>query len=411
MPTDAEIKLQAKYEAMRKAKEAKALKKQQAEAAAANPKQHPVASAGKGTVATATATKHKTSLAAKTKPAGKAKTSVKLKLKTSATANGNEAAATAVSAATDCQTEETPRDRALRILREQREAKRIATDASIAKARAATGDINPGDESEADCVIPKRQPGGRKAGQAAQDEHQPRSPSLSEDPFPIQPPSQPSEQQQGHQRNPKRPALKRPAARQLPAPTTLQSSEAGMPRRTASAAPVFDGQQSKRPRNDTRESRAHRDAADEARASTLFIGDLPHQLTSQEVEEIFNQLSPVKDANVVGTQCFAFVRFMSPEGARHVMETAAENPIEVHGRQLRVNWSQGALASWKQGSKLVPDVKGAPSLPGIEGLVHPKVREARAAAQAEANAIAPEDLIAIDLRPPPARTLVTYGDL
>ncbi len=36
--------------------------------------------------------------------------------------------------------------------------------------------------------------------------------------------------------------------------------------------------------------------------------------------QVFNQFAVVMDARVVGTQCYAFVRFDSPESARHVME-------------------------------------------------------------------------------------------
>ena len=41
----------------------------------------------------------------------------------------------------------------------------------------------------------------------------------------------------------------------------------------------------------------------------------------------------------------------------------------------------------------------------------PQVREARAAAQAQADELAPDQLASLELRPPPARTLVAYDDL
>ncbi len=34
-------------------------------------------------------------------------------------------------------------------------------------------------------------------------------------------------------------------------------------------------------------------------------------------------------------------------GLPALLQTSSKTPIEVEGRQLRVNWAQGAMASWK----------------------------------------------------------------
>ena len=53
-------------------------------------------------------------------------------------------------------------------------------------------------------------------------------------------------------------------------------------------------------------------------AATLFVGDLPSLVTSDELAQLFAQFAPVAEVKVMGIQGYAFVTFHDPETAMHV---------------------------------------------------------------------------------------------
>lgn len=48
------------------------------------------------------------------------------------------------------------------------------------------------------------------------------------------------------------------------------------------------------------------------------MGDLPPQVTSEELAQLFSQFAAVVEVKVIGSQGYAFVTFLDPETAMHV---------------------------------------------------------------------------------------------
>ncbi|KAK9816610.1 hypothetical protein WJX72_002714 [[Myrmecia] bisecta] len=217
--------------------------------------------------------------------------------------------------------------------------------------------------------------------------------------------------QQRPSSGPARPSLKRPSSRPAARP---------------------DEPPEKRHRHEDSQLLAQSSGSQE---STLFVGDLPPHFTAGDLQDVFSSLGTIMEARVVGTQCYGFVTFDSEDEAAEALEMTAMHPIDVAGYRLRVNRAKGSLPNWKKSPAVV-----RPRQPGeyLEGMgsaqqayhaqqlqdeldhqyEHPKVREARLAAQAAAEAIAaghrPFDgapLPGMEGGPPPERQLVVYDDL
>ncbi|RMZ57132.1 hypothetical protein APUTEX25_002364 [Auxenochlorella protothecoides] len=136
--------------------------------------------------------------------------------------------------------------------------------------------------------------------------------------------------------------------------------------------------------------------------ATLFVGDLPMHWTRAHLHEFFEQHAEVVETRVIGVQGYGFVTFARVEDGCSLMEVASSSPlIAPDGTVLRVNWARGAMPEWKKGQG-----------PGGAPVEHPRVREARAAAQEVVSAIDDEALAEANLHAPvPQRPLVCYDDI
>jgi RNA recognition motif-containing protein len=76
-------------------------------------------------------------------------------------------------------------------------------------------------------------------------------------------------------------------------------------------------------------------------AKRLFVGKLPYEVTSQQLEELFSQAGKVQSVHVITDKYtgqgkgFAFVEMETEEDAKKAMETL--NGHDVGGRSIVVN--------------------------------------------------------------------------
>lgn len=76
-------------------------------------------------------------------------------------------------------------------------------------------------------------------------------------------------------------------------------------------------------------------------AKRLFVGSLPYETTSQQLEELFSQAGKVESVNVITDRYsgrgkgFAFVEMTTEEEAKKAIETL--NGYSLNGRSIVVN--------------------------------------------------------------------------
>jgi RNA recognition motif-containing protein len=76
-------------------------------------------------------------------------------------------------------------------------------------------------------------------------------------------------------------------------------------------------------------------------STKLFVGNLPHSLTENDLQDLFAQHGPVTEVNLMQDRAtgrprgFGFVTMATPEGAQAA--TKALNGKDVEGRALTVN--------------------------------------------------------------------------
>lgn len=83
--------------------------------------------------------------------------------------------------------------------------------------------------------------------------------------------------------------------------------------------------------------------------ATLFVGDLPPYYTNEDLYHVFANLGEIEDIRVMGSQCYAFVRFQDPATAEGLVHRFSRKPLIASGHELRINLAHGQLPDWKVG--------------------------------------------------------------
>jgi hypothetical protein len=115
---------------------------------------------------------------------------------------------------------------------------------------------------------------------------------------------------------------------------------------------------------------------------TLFVGDLPvYGFASVDLQGLFEGLGlRVETARVMGSQCYGFVEFATPEEAGEALEAVQSgDPVfMLQGRAMRASWARGSMPNWKRGKAVIrPRLPGEDGLTGLEAYEHPTARMAR----------------------------------
>ncbi len=66
----------------------------------------------------------------------------------------------------------------------------------------------------------------------------------------------------------------------------------------------------------------------------LYVGNLKHTVTDDDLKELFSEFGTIKEVEVVGGRGFGFVTFETLEGAERAREILAGKEFE--GRALRI---------------------------------------------------------------------------
>ncbi|KAG1780011.1 hypothetical protein EV702DRAFT_1276933 [Suillus placidus] len=83
----------------------------------------------------------------------------------------------------------------------------------------------------------------------------------------------------------------------------------------------------------------------QSHGSTLFVSNLPYDVTSTDLQTTFSDLAPVRYAFVVSkngsgeSKGFGYVSFSIKEDAQTAFDTVSTEGIEINGRKLRVKWA------------------------------------------------------------------------
>lgn len=150
---------------------------------------------------------------------------------------------------------------------------------------------------------------------------------------------------------------------------------------------------------------------------TVFVGNLPDEVTDMELAEFFCELGQVLSAQIRGNEGahFGFVEFAYPEHVQQVLAIADEQPFMMGDCYLRVQ---------PRRPKDHHQVSGPPANSQVELSEFeyerqelPRERAARiqaevaAAAAAAVDELDPEELRNIASAPPPDRQLMVYDDI
>ncbi|KAG2125689.1 hypothetical protein DEU56DRAFT_824551 [Suillus clintonianus] len=100
------------------------------------------------------------------------------------------------------------------------------------------------------------------------------------------------------------------------------------------------------------------DPSSQSHGSTLFVSNLPYDVTSTDLQTTFSDLAPVRYAFVVSkdgsgeSKGFGYVSFSIREDAQTAFDTVSADGIEINGRKLRVKWADKKVDKGKfEGSK------------------------------------------------------------
>ncbi|KAL3142404.1 hypothetical protein ABBQ38_002739 [Trebouxia sp. C0009 RCD-2024] len=143
---------------------------------------------------------------------------------------------------------------------------------------------------------------------------------------------------------------------------------------------------------------------------TVFVGNVPDEVTDMELAEFFCELGQVLSAQIRGTDGahYGFVEFAYPEHVQHVLGIADQQPFMMGDCYLRVQ---------PRRAKEVYQGQDEPSEFEYERQELPRERAARiqaevaAAAAAAVDELDPEELLNIASAPPPDRELMVYDDI
>ena len=86
----------------------------------------------------------------------------------------------------------------------------------------------------------------------------------------------------------------------------------------------------------------------EDKKNKLFIGNLPYEITEEELTELFSQYGAVKEVFAPRQKGYAFVTFENEEDAAKALE--AMKDYELKGRKLNVDLAR-AKSSDDRGSR------------------------------------------------------------
>jgi RNA recognition motif-containing protein len=70
----------------------------------------------------------------------------------------------------------------------------------------------------------------------------------------------------------------------------------------------------------------------------LFIGNLPYEITEEELNDLFSQYGEVKEVFAPRQKGYAFVTFANPEDAQKALE--AMKDYELKGRKLNIDMAR-----------------------------------------------------------------------
>ncbi|KAG2346457.1 hypothetical protein BDR05DRAFT_1057578 [Suillus weaverae] len=91
----------------------------------------------------------------------------------------------------------------------------------------------------------------------------------------------------------------------------------------------------------------------QSHGSTLFVSNLPYDVTSTDLQTTFSDLAPVRYAFVVSkngsgeSKGFGYVSFSIKEDAQTAFDTVSTEGIEINGRKLRVKWADKKMDKGK----------------------------------------------------------------
>lgn len=74
---------------------------------------------------------------------------------------------------------------------------------------------------------------------------------------------------------------------------------------------------------------------------TLFVGDLPPQVTEEEVCDLFARFGELEEIRTMTDRGFSFVTFQDPEVAESMLARAAESSLLLNGYPLRIDRARG----------------------------------------------------------------------
>lgn len=150
---------------------------------------------------------------------------------------------------------------------------------------------------------------------------------------------------------------------------------------------------------------------------TMFVGNVPDDVTDVELAEYFCELGEVLSVQLRGNDGghYGFVEFAFPESVQHVLCIAEQQPFMMGDHHLQVKPRRNT--EQHQGS--APSIPGQvgssefeyaePELPAArQARIQAEVKEAAAAAVDELD---PEELQHLAPAPPPDRQLMVYDDI
>jgi len=73
--------------------------------------------------------------------------------------------------------------------------------------------------------------------------------------------------------------------------------------------------------------------------SKLYVGNLPYELESNQLKEVFRKFGEVINCFVIKNKGFGFIEYALPEEAQTAKETLNDMKMEIEGRVLVIDFA------------------------------------------------------------------------
>lgn len=118
-------------------------------------------------------------------------------------------------------------------------------------------------------------------------------------------------------------------------------------------------------------------------ADTVFVGNLDPRVDVSILYELFCQAGPIKLITRHPDRAYAFIQFDSEASAEYAVELLGGLPLQLFGRSVSVNWSEGSRQARAAGAAplQVP--------PAVAPQHHMRERDGRAFVAPQVNGLGP----------------------